>query len=59
MPRSLLQLPLPEILLLYQRKKLSPVEVTEACLKQILKYNPALNAFSFLDEKHALHQARG
>ena len=59
MPTPLLQLPIREILALYQKKKLSPVEVTEACLKQILKYNPALNAFSFLDEKHALHQARG
>ncbi|MBI3440979.1 MAG: amidase [Proteobacteria bacterium] len=59
MPLPLLQLPIRDILGLYQRRKLSPVEVTEACLKQILKYNPALNAFSFLDEKHALHQARG
>lgn len=59
MSTSVLQLPLREILALYQRKKLSPVEVMEACLKQILKYNPALNAFSFLDEKHAMRQARG
>jgi len=59
MPSALFQLPLRDILTLYQRRKLSPVEVTEACLKQILKYNPALNAFSILDEKHALHQARG
>ncbi|MCE9507226.1 MAG: amidase [Alphaproteobacteria bacterium] len=56
---SISQLPIREIMALYQRRKLSPVEVTEACLKQILKYNPALNAFSFLDEKYALHQARG
>jgi aspartyl-tRNA(Asn)/glutamyl-tRNA(Gln) amidotransferase subunit A len=53
------QLPVREILALYQRRKLSPVEVMEACLKQVLKYNPALNAFSFLDEKHALRQAKG
>jgi len=59
MSDSCLQLPLREVLALYQRKKLSPVEVMEACLKQILKYNPALNAFSFLDEKHAMHQAKG
>ena len=59
MSAPILQLPLGEVLALYQRKKLSPVEVTEACLKQILKYNPALNAFSFLDESHALRQARG
>lgn len=56
---SPLQLPVREILSLYQKRKLSPVEVTEACLKQVLKYNPALNAFSFLDEKQALRQARG
>ena len=59
MPISIFQLPIREILSLYQRRKLSPVEVTQACLKQVLKYNPALNAFSFLDEKYALHQARG
>ncbi len=59
MATSLTQLPVREILTLYQRRKLSPVEVMQACLKQVLKYNPALNAFSFLDEKHALHQARG
>ena len=51
-------LPVSEILTLYKRRKLSPVEVTQACLKQILKYNPALNAFSYLDEKQALHRAR-
>jgi aspartyl-tRNA(Asn)/glutamyl-tRNA(Gln) amidotransferase subunit A len=59
MTASIFQLSVREILSLYQRRKLSPVEVTEACLKQVLKYNPALNAFSLLDEKYALHQARG
>jgi aspartyl-tRNA(Asn)/glutamyl-tRNA(Gln) amidotransferase subunit A len=59
MATHLLQLPVREILALYRQKKVSPVEVTKACLKQVLKYNPALNAFSFLDEKHALHQAAG
>jgi len=59
MSTPVLQLPLREITALYQRRKLSPVEVMEACLKQVLKYNPALNAFSFLDEKHAMHQAKG
>jgi aspartyl-tRNA(Asn)/glutamyl-tRNA(Gln) amidotransferase subunit A len=59
MSDTVLQLPLKELLSLYQRRKLSPVEVTEACFRQVLKYNPALNAFSFLDEKQALHQARG
>lgn len=58
MPASLLQLPVREILTLYQRRKLSPVEVMEVCLKQILKYNPLLNAFSYLDEKQALRLAK-
>ncbi len=59
MSEPLLRFPVREVLALYQSRKLSPVEVTEACLKQILKYNPMLNAFAFLDEKHALHQAKG
>jgi aspartyl-tRNA(Asn)/glutamyl-tRNA(Gln) amidotransferase subunit A len=59
MSTSVLQLPVHEVLSLYQKRKLSPVEVVEACLKQVLKYNPALNAFSYLDEKHALRQAQG
>ncbi|MBU6475027.1 MAG: amidase [Alphaproteobacteria bacterium] len=54
-----MQLSVREILALYQRRELSPVEMMEVCLKQILKYNPMLNAFAFLDEKHALHQAKG
>jgi aspartyl-tRNA(Asn)/glutamyl-tRNA(Gln) amidotransferase subunit A len=58
MPSSVLQLPVREILAQYKRRRLSPVEVTEACLKQALKYNPALNAFAFLDEKQALRQAK-
>lgn len=56
---SPLLLPVREILTLFRRKKLSPVEITQECLKQVLKYNPALNAFSYLDEKQALHRARG
>jgi aspartyl-tRNA(Asn)/glutamyl-tRNA(Gln) amidotransferase subunit A len=48
-----------EMLSLYKSGKLSPVEATEACLKQILKYNPVLNAVCFMDEKVALHQAKG
>lgn len=43
---------------LYQKRRLSPVEVAQACLKQVLKYNPALNAICHMDEKAALHQAR-
>jgi aspartyl-tRNA(Asn)/glutamyl-tRNA(Gln) amidotransferase subunit A len=58
MPSSPLQLQAAELLKLYEKKKLSPVEAVESCLKQILKYNPVLNAFSYLDEQSALHQAK-
>jgi aspartyl-tRNA(Asn)/glutamyl-tRNA(Gln) amidotransferase subunit A len=47
-----------EMLELYRGGKLSPVEVVRDCLKQILKYNPVLNAVCFLDESSVLHQAR-
>lgn len=55
---SLLQLSLRQIGALYAQKKLSPVEVTQACLKQALKYNPAFNAFALLDEHQALRAAK-
>ncbi len=58
MPVSPLQLPVAEILKLYEKKRLSPVEVTETCLKQVLKYNPVLNALCHMDERLALHQAK-
>jgi aspartyl-tRNA(Asn)/glutamyl-tRNA(Gln) amidotransferase subunit A len=47
-----------ELLQLYRRKKLSPVEATKAVLERIGKLNPALNAFCFLDEKQALRNAK-
>lgn len=58
MASSLLHLPVAEILRLYKKKQLSPVEVTGAALKQILKYNPALNALCYMDEGAALRQAK-
>lgn len=58
MTSELLRLTVPEILALYEKKKLSPVEVTQACLKQVLKYNPVLNALCQMDESAALHQAK-
>ena len=42
----------------YRSGRLSPVEVTKACLRQALKCNPALGAFCFIDEAAALRQAR-
>ncbi len=58
MTSDVLRLTVPEILSLYEKKKLSPVEVTQACLKQVLKYNPVLNALCQMDERAALHQAK-
>ncbi len=39
-------------------KKFSSVELTTACLEQIKKYNPTLNAFITVTEKEALEQAK-
>lgn len=58
MSQDLLGLPVAELLGLYRAKKASPVEATQACLRQILKYNAAMNALCYMDEKAALHQAR-
>ena len=58
MASSPLPLRATELLKLYEKKKLSPIEAVESCLKQILKYNPVLNAFSYLDGQAALHQAK-
>jgi aspartyl-tRNA(Asn)/glutamyl-tRNA(Gln) amidotransferase subunit A len=58
MSLEVLQLPVLDIVKLYEKKKLSPVEVVQACLKQVLKYNPVLNALCHMDERLALHQAK-
>ncbi len=39
-------------------KKFSSVELTKACLKQIKKHNPSLNAFITVTEREALAQAK-
>jgi aspartyl-tRNA(Asn)/glutamyl-tRNA(Gln) amidotransferase subunit A len=41
-----------------RRKVVSPVELTEACLKRIERYNPALNAFISVTREQALAAAR-
>ncbi len=51
-------LPATELLRLYRSRDLSPVEATEAALRQITRYNPQVNAFCLVDEKSALSQAR-
>lgn len=43
---------------LVRRRRVSPVELTEACLQRIDKYNPALNAFVTIAREHALQTAR-
>ena len=42
----------------FARKKLSPVEITEAALNRIAWLNPKLNAFLLVDADKALAQAR-
>lgn len=58
MSADILRLGVSELAKLYEKKQLSPVEVTQACLKQVLKYNPVLNALCHMDESAAVHQAR-
>src|SRR5689334_2791005 len=43
---------------LLRSKGASPVELTEACLKRIDKYNPAVNAFITVTRESALVTAR-
>jgi aspartyl-tRNA(Asn)/glutamyl-tRNA(Gln) amidotransferase subunit A len=51
-------LPATELLKLYRARELSPVEATEAALRQIELYNPRVNAFCLVDAEQALAQAR-
>src|ERR1051326_198704 len=43
---------------LLRSKGASPVELTEACLQRIDKYNPAVNAFITITRESALASAR-
>lgn len=47
-----------ELLKLYRERELSPVEATEAALRQIDLYNPRVNAYCLVDAEQALAQAR-
>ena len=47
-----------ELLGAYQRKTLSPVEVTKATLARIEKFNPQFNAFRLVDAEKALADAK-
>ncbi len=56
---ALTSLSLAEAAQLVRRRKVSPVELTRACLERIEKLNPALNAFITLTADTALASARG
>src|SRR5206468_6524060 len=43
---------------LVRRREASPVELTQACLNRIDKYNPAINAFITITREQALATAR-
>jgi aspartyl-tRNA(Asn)/glutamyl-tRNA(Gln) amidotransferase subunit A len=47
-----------ELLKLYRERELSPVDATEAALRQIELYNPRVNAYGLVDAEQALDQAR-
>jgi aspartyl-tRNA(Asn)/glutamyl-tRNA(Gln) amidotransferase subunit A len=47
-----------EVADLVRKKKVSPVELTTACLARIDRFNPALNAFITITAESALKQAR-
>ena len=55
---DLAKLSLVEAAELVRRKKVSPVELTEACLARIEARNPALNAYITVTAESALAQAR-
>jgi len=41
----------------YKKKQVSPLEVAQACLDRIDRFNPVLNAFRFVDPESALKAA--
>jgi aspartyl-tRNA(Asn)/glutamyl-tRNA(Gln) amidotransferase subunit A len=51
-------LPATDLLKLYSELELSPVEATEAALRQIELHNPRVNAFCLVDAEQALSRAR-
>src|SRR5262249_22769150 len=55
---GLTKLTLDEASQLVRKKKVSPVELTKACLARIEQLNPALNAFITITAESALAEAR-
>jgi hypothetical protein len=56
--RDLALLTLKEASDVLRRRIASPVELTQACLKRIERYNPALNAFIAVTAEQAITAAR-
>jgi aspartyl-tRNA(Asn)/glutamyl-tRNA(Gln) amidotransferase subunit A len=56
--QDLASLTLREASKLLRRKSASPVDLTQACLKRIEAYNPALNAFITVTKDQAMEAAR-
>ncbi len=57
-PSDLVSLSLKEVSELLRAKAVSPVGLTEACLKRISTYNPSLNAFITVTADQAMESAR-
>lgn len=57
-PTDPAELSVTEALALLRQRKLTPVELTEACLRRIEKRNPRLNAFITVTSDAALERAR-
>jgi aspartyl-tRNA(Asn)/glutamyl-tRNA(Gln) amidotransferase subunit A len=57
-PQDLAALTLRQASQMLRRKAVSPVELTQACLRRIERYNPAVNAFISVIEDLALAAAR-
>ncbi|MEH6402496.1 MAG: amidase [Sneathiella sp.] len=57
MSKDLAFLSADELLKGYETRDISPVDATRAALDQIEKYDPALNAFVFVDEEGAIKEA--
>src|SRR5262245_26033062 len=56
--RQLPMLDLAEASQLVQKKEVSPVELTQACLARIEQLNPVVNAFITVTAESALHEAK-
>src|SRR6516164_5216700 len=57
-PQDLAALTLKKASELVRRKTVSPVDLTQACLKRIEQYNPLVNAFITISGESALATAR-